>query len=322
MICQNKSLHNIGLKNSPEESYGLNDMVHNYYLEEARKKTQGRNKNFKPREMPSARTHNTPNDCKPKPRSNNQKSKNWHASKSSDVTLKAMQKAYYYRNSISYSDSKHFVCSTCQKCIFNANHDAYVTKFLKEVNSHAKDPSHKTRNNNKPVEQKRHTQKPFKPRTIMSTEVPTTDMIVMKSMTELESLFGHLFDEYLNGENQVVSKSSVVTTVDASNKRQQQSDSTLSTSTLGPIVTADGNFNLHELALEQSQQGASNDVLAETGLIHIIRITELIPDIEDSHHGTSDAMHNPSQPLKVSQKILVSFLMEINMLSIDFLTPS
>ncbi|GKC99532.1 hypothetical protein Tco_1169807, partial [Tanacetum coccineum] len=68
-------------------------------------------------------------------------------------------------------------------------------------------------------------------------------MIVMKSMTELESLFGHLFDEYLNGENQVVSKSSVVTTIDASNKRQQQSDSTSSTSTLGPIITADENFN-------------------------------------------------------------------------------
>ncbi|GJY45363.1 hypothetical protein Tco_0434426 [Tanacetum coccineum] len=34
-------------KNSQEESYGLNDMVHNHYLEEARKKTQERNRNFK-----------------------------------------------------------------------------------------------------------------------------------------------------------------------------------------------------------------------------------------------------------------------------------
>ncbi|GJU41892.1 hypothetical protein Tco_1194849 [Tanacetum coccineum] len=44
-------------------------------------------------------------------------------------------------------------------------------------------------------------------------------------MIELESLFGPLFDEYFNGENQVVSKSSVVTTADASDKRQQQPDS-------------------------------------------------------------------------------------------------
>ncbi|GJR57846.1 retrovirus-related pol polyprotein from transposon TNT 1-94 [Tanacetum coccineum] len=48
------------------------------------------------------------------------------------------------------------------KCVFNANYDACVTKFLKEVNSCAKVPSHKTRNNNKPVEQTSHTQKPVR----------------------------------------------------------------------------------------------------------------------------------------------------------------
>ncbi|GJW11193.1 hypothetical protein Tco_1577020 [Tanacetum coccineum] len=41
-----------------------------------------------------------------------------------------------------------------------------------------------------------------------------------------------------------------------------------------------------------------------------------------SHHGPSDAMHNPPQLLKVSQKTLVSFLMKTNTLSIDFLTPN
>ncbi|GKC11689.1 hypothetical protein Tco_1008471 [Tanacetum coccineum] len=44
---------------------------------------------------------------------------------------------------------------------------------------------------------------------------------VMMSMIELESLFDPLLDEYFNGENQVVSKSSVVTTANASDKRQQ-----------------------------------------------------------------------------------------------------
>ncbi|GKB31128.1 hypothetical protein Tco_0870529 [Tanacetum coccineum] len=78
----------------------------------------------------------------------------------------------------------------------------------------------------------------------LSAEVPTSNMIVMTLMPELESLFGPLFDEYLNGENQVVLKSSVVTTADASDKRQQQPDSTSSTSTLATSVTADGNFDL------------------------------------------------------------------------------
>ncbi|GKA11854.1 hypothetical protein Tco_0691400 [Tanacetum coccineum] len=66
----------------------------------------------------------------------------------------------------------------------------------------------------------------------------------MMSMIELEILFGSLFDEYFNGENQLVSKSSVVTSADTSDKRQQQPDSTSSTSTLATTVTADGNFDM------------------------------------------------------------------------------
>ncbi|GKE11393.1 hypothetical protein Tco_1414944, partial [Tanacetum coccineum] len=84
----------------------------------------------------------------------------------------------------------------------------------------------------------------FKPRSLISTTVPTAGLIVMTSMIEFGSLFSPLFDEYFNGENQVVSKSSVVTTVDASDKRQQQPGSTSSTSTLAAYVTADGNFDL------------------------------------------------------------------------------
>ncbi|GJZ21309.1 hypothetical protein Tco_0558348 [Tanacetum coccineum] len=147
-------------RNSSKESYGSNNMAHNYYLEEAKKKTQDKNRNLKPREMPSARTHHSPNTCTPKPRSNNQTSRNWPASKSCEETLKAMQKADHSRNPSSFSDFKHFVCSTCQKCVFNANHDACITKFLKEVNSRAKIQPNKTRNSNKPVDPTSHTQKP------------------------------------------------------------------------------------------------------------------------------------------------------------------
>ncbi|GKC27422.1 hypothetical protein Tco_1034716, partial [Tanacetum coccineum] len=68
-------------------------------------------------------------------------------------------------------------------------------------------------------------------------------MISMTSMIELKSLFGHSFDEYFNGENQVVLKSSAITTADASDKFQQQPDLTSSTSTLATTITADGNFD-------------------------------------------------------------------------------
>ncbi|GJV32181.1 hypothetical protein Tco_1392581 [Tanacetum coccineum] len=348
--------------------FSSNDMVHNHYLEEAKKKTQEKDRNSKSSVMHSTRLQNTIDDSKPKPRRNKQTTRSLHVSKSSCLTSNVVLLVDHSRNSSPFSDSKHFVCSTCQKCIFNANHDACITKFLKEVNSRAKIQSHKTRNSNKPVEHKSYTQKPgrqiftghrfspnktsvvyqktsprsdlrwkptgiifkttghrwihtgklfdsctsktdsesihgsnvdiskihkckqtldlsagtsinvqkeqsidlsagtsynvnkenlrvwllkklisqkkFKPRTTTSTKVPTEDMIVMTLMIELESLFAHLFDEHFNGENQVASKSFAITSADASDKRQQQQDSTSSTLTLATTVTADGNFDL------------------------------------------------------------------------------
>ncbi|GJX72391.1 hypothetical protein Tco_0309562 [Tanacetum coccineum] len=140
--------------------YSSNDMVHNHYLEEAKKKTQESSRNSEPSVMPSARSQSTANGSKPKPRINNQKSRNWPASKSSCVTTKTVPIAEHSRNSRSFSDSKHFVCSTCQKCVFNANHDSCVTKFLNEVNSRAKVPSNKTTKRYIPVEQTSFAKKP------------------------------------------------------------------------------------------------------------------------------------------------------------------
>ncbi|GJR82410.1 hypothetical protein Tco_0153195 [Tanacetum coccineum] len=137
-------------KNMPR--FSLNDMVHNHYLDEARKKTQEKSRNSEPSVMPSAKSQSTSNDSKPKPRINNQNSRNWPASKTSYTTTKTVPIAEHSRNSRNFSDTKKFVCSTCQKCVFNANHESCVTKFLNEVNSRAKVPSNKKTNRNKPVE--------------------------------------------------------------------------------------------------------------------------------------------------------------------------
>ncbi|GJS43296.1 retrovirus-related pol polyprotein from transposon TNT 1-94 [Tanacetum coccineum] len=125
-------------------------------LQKGHKKAVG----FKNRVMPSAKSQSTANGSKPKPRCNTQTSKNWPASKTSYVTTKIVPIEEHLRNSRNFSDSKYFVCSTCQKCVFNANHDSCVTKFLKEVNSRAKVPSKKTTNRNKPVEQTSVVKKP------------------------------------------------------------------------------------------------------------------------------------------------------------------
>ncbi|GJW10076.1 hypothetical protein Tco_1575903 [Tanacetum coccineum] len=145
-------------KNMPR--FSSNDMVHNHYLDVAKKKIQERDRNSTTSVPTSARIQTTTDDRKPNPRSNNQTSRSLPVSKSSRVTITAVPKADHSKSSSSFSDSKNFVCSTCHRCVFNANHDACITKLLKEVNSRAKIQSNKTTNSNKPVDQKSHTQKP------------------------------------------------------------------------------------------------------------------------------------------------------------------
>ncbi|GJY78351.1 hypothetical protein Tco_0484152 [Tanacetum coccineum] len=125
-------------RNSQEESYGSHNMAHNHYLEESRKKIQERIRNLKSSVMHTTSLQINTNGRKQKPRSNNQTSMSLLVPKSSGVTSNSMPLVDHSRNSSSFSDSKYFVCSTCQKCVFNANHDVCLTKFLKEVNSRFK----------------------------------------------------------------------------------------------------------------------------------------------------------------------------------------
>ncbi|GJT40018.1 hypothetical protein Tco_0939883 [Tanacetum coccineum] len=117
----------------------------------------------------------------------------------------------------------------------------------------------------------------------VSAEVHQTIETVTTS-NELDLLFGPLFDEYFNGENQVVLKSSDVTTTDASNKRQQQPDSTLSTSTLATTVIADGNFDLSYALSWKPCQGDSLNLpnhRAQVNLesqIKMIQVREMMQD--------------------------------------------
>ncbi|GJR07694.1 hypothetical protein Tco_0790346 [Tanacetum coccineum] len=230
-------------KNMPR--FSSNDMVHNHYPDKARKKTQERDRNSKTSVMPSARFQSTADDSKLKPR--------------------------------------------------NTNHST-------RMNSRAKIQSHKTRNSNKPVDQKSHTQKPgrqiftghrFSPNktsVVYEKTSPRSDLRwkptgrIFKSVGLRWIPTGKLFDSCISkvdsetphGSNvdipniheckqtldvsagtsinvqkeqsldlsAVVSNSSVVTTADAPDKRQQQPDSTSSTSTLATTVTADENFDL------------------------------------------------------------------------------
>ncbi|GJS64450.1 hypothetical protein Tco_0679014 [Tanacetum coccineum] len=124
-------------RNSQEESYGSNDMAHNHYLEEARKKTQERNRNSKPSVMHTTSLQNTTNGSKLNLRSNNQISRSLPVSMSS--------------------------CGMSNGSI------------------------PKTRNNNKPVEPKSHTQKPGRQIAIGQRFSPTKSSAVNEKPNTLRS---------------------------------------------------------------------------------------------------------------------------------------
>ncbi|GJT98670.1 hypothetical protein Tco_1094188 [Tanacetum coccineum] len=143
-------------RNSHKESYGSNDMVHAYFLEDARKMTQDKTRIPSHKDMASTRAHCTPNACTPKPRNIYRSSP---VSKCSGGMSNGEPLVDHSRNSSFFLDSKQLVCSICHKYIFNTNHDDCITKILNKVNSRAKVQSPKIRNNN-PVEPKNHTHKP------------------------------------------------------------------------------------------------------------------------------------------------------------------
>ncbi|GKE05352.1 hypothetical protein Tco_1397370 [Tanacetum coccineum] len=94
---------------SSKESVGSNDLVHNYDLEEAKKNTQlqkGKALNSKPSVITPARLPNTTSGSQPTPGNYNQQTRNWSPSMSS-------------------------------QCVYTANYDACILKYLSEVNSHA-----------------------------------------------------------------------------------------------------------------------------------------------------------------------------------------
>ncbi|GJU09420.1 hypothetical protein Tco_1131816 [Tanacetum coccineum] len=308
-------------RNSQEESYGSNDMAHNHYLEEARKKTQERNRNSKPTVMHTTSLQNTTNSSKQKPRSNNQTSRSLSISKSSGVTSNSVPLVDHSRNPSSFSDSKHFVCSTCPKCVFNANHDACIINILNEVNSHAKnvigqrfsptkssvvhekpntprsclrwkltgrifktvglrwipigklftDSTNKV-DNAPPNHSNEDITNPYKCEQTLNVSAgveeqpqlahfddPCHELLHEVSISQGSSSNSQRQGQSwkVNGENQVVLKSSAITAADTSNKRQQQLDSTSSTSTLASSVTADGNFDLTFAALAVLITGVS-----------------------------------------------------------------
>ncbi|GJY07418.1 hypothetical protein Tco_0374472 [Tanacetum coccineum] len=111
-------------------------MVHNYYLEEAKKKAQlqkDKALNSKPSVITPNMLPNTANGSKPKPRNYNQQTRNWSPSMSSRVINNDVHIAEKPRNQKPFLKSKDLACSTYKKCIYSANHDVCILKYLSKI---------------------------------------------------------------------------------------------------------------------------------------------------------------------------------------------
>ncbi|GKA62046.1 hypothetical protein Tco_0761565 [Tanacetum coccineum] len=131
-------------RNSQEEPYGLNDMAHNHYLEESRKKTQERNRNSKPSVMHTTSLQNTTNGSKPNPRSNNQISRSlpirWQKRIFLHLNLQdEMNRSFIAQNSYrleretfskSYRSCRRILSSTFQLIFKNTN---FLTEAVEEL---------------------------------------------------------------------------------------------------------------------------------------------------------------------------------------------
>nr|GEU77068.1 hypothetical protein [Tanacetum cinerariifolium] len=192
--------------------FSSNDMVHNHYLDEDRKKIQERDRNSKTSEVNSRakiQSHKTRNNNKPV----DQKSHTqipcrqiFTGHRFSPNKTSAVYEKTSPRSDLRWKPTGRIFKSIGLRWIpIGKLFDSCTSKVENE-------PTHDSNVDIPNIYESKQTLD-------SSAEVPTADMISMKTMIELESLFGPSFDEYFNEENQVVSKPSAVTTVDTSDKR-------------------------------------------------------------------------------------------------------
>nr|GFB81948.1 hypothetical protein [Tanacetum cinerariifolium] len=278
--------------------FSSNDMVHNHYLDEAKKKTQKRDRNSKPSVMTPARFQSATADRKPKPRSTNHSSRSLLMSKSSCVMMPAMPKADHSKSPRKLFDSctnkvksepphgsnvdiskiheykqtldlsacisinvlKEQSLDVSAGILWNVNKDNLRTMASDQLSS---DPAPE-------CQTMALNHDSLSPAIQRQEKVTQADRTVTKS-NELDLLFSPMFDELLNRSSKIVSKSSAVSTADAPNQRQQLTTPltnhttpapTCKIPTLAPTIISPENIN-------QVETYAENDQVADDEFINI-----------------------------------------------------
>nr|GFC15248.1 retrovirus-related Pol polyprotein from transposon TNT 1-94 [Tanacetum cinerariifolium] len=122
---------------------------------------------------------------------------------------------------------------------------------------------------------------------------PAPEYRTVTTSNELDLLFSPMFDELLNGSSKVVSKSSVVSSADAPNQRQQHTTPlnnhstpapTCQVPTLAPTVSSSENINQAETYVE-------NDQVADDEFINIFCTPVQDREETSPRHVDSSNMH-------------------------------
>nr|GFB76161.1 hypothetical protein [Tanacetum cinerariifolium] len=276
--------------------------------DEAKKKTQERDRNSKPSVMTPARFQRTPADSKPNPKSTNHSSRSLPMSKSSCVTMPTMPKADHSKSPSSFPDHTRFFCSTCNKrkvmnlsswgilinreliesstrVIMESIHVNFDELPLMASDQLSSDPAPECQT----IALNHDSLSPASQR---QANVPQADKIVTTS-NELDLLFSPMFDELLNGSSKVVSKSSAVSAADAPIHRQHNTTPlhihttpapTCQIPTLAQTVISSKNIN-------QAETYAENDQVADDEFINILSNPVQDQGETSTRHVDSSNMH-------------------------------
>ncbi|GJW08144.1 hypothetical protein Tco_1570567 [Tanacetum coccineum] len=284
--------------------------------------------NTKPSVQQSARLPNTANGNKPKPRNFNQQPRNWPPSMSSRVSNRIVNIAEPPRNQKTFLKSKDLACPTCKKCIYSANHDECILKYLSKVNSRAsaqkKDAqSHKTTKRYMPVEKKCDSKKHDRQIPIGQKFSPNKSSNVYLKTTPPRSGLtwkptGRIFTQV--GLKWIPIRKSVETRYNTNDSASPLGKETHNPKTVICANSSSLSAGTSMASEPISSKGSSN---AETESIHNLSVfTKMNSDIEDDIMDPVMQCTTLPSHWSFSQQKLVSFVTEIHMNSIDFLTPS
>ncbi|GJV71471.1 hypothetical protein Tco_1491466 [Tanacetum coccineum] len=182
--------------------------------------------------------------------------------------------------------------------------------------------------------------------------VPIVDKTVTSSINELDILFGLMFDEYFNEDSQVASKSSAVTTANASDKRQQL-NTTLSTSTTvdvtltqldiqtkpkpttqAPTVNVDENINqaenvmfdeddfINPFGIAVHEVGESSSRHVDPSNMHTFYQRHPSKYYWTRDHPLEQVFRNPSQPVRARRQLDTDGEMSMFALTVSRVKPN